>query len=72
MVLEGFLEVTEQTAGTRNAEHHTVQLTQDLLPLEQRDAFLGQRYGGKYVLEAGYMMRGEQDSLAYHHVNEPP
>jgi hypothetical protein len=58
VVVKGFLEVAEQTACTRDSKHHAAQLPKDLLPLEEHNAFLCQRDGGEYVLEAGDMMWG--------------
>jgi hypothetical protein len=64
MVVERFLEVTEEATGARDPEQHAPQFAKDLLPLDQGDAFLGRWDRGQDFVEAGDAMGWKRDGLA--------
>jgi hypothetical protein len=65
-----FLEVTEQTFCTRDAQQHTSQFAQKLLPFQERDAFLLRWHRRQDFHQALDAVWRQDDSLA-DSVNEP-
>jgi hypothetical protein len=71
LVSEGLLQDTEQAFGSRDAQQHTAELSQELMPFFDLDALLVGRDRGENGEEAFNTVRRKLNREA-HRIDEPP